>query len=106
MSKLVVNITMWLDGFVAAPNQGASDSFGVGGMQLHQWLVALKTSRETHGDPAGASLARRRNRRLPPPDRRRRTPKRRRLRARMTASRDHGAALGRMNVEVQRVCWW
>jgi hypothetical protein len=40
MSKLRFNITMSLDGFVAGPNR-ASRSLGVGGKQLHTWLVPL-----------------------------------------------------------------
>ena len=53
MSKLKVNITMSLDGFVAGPDQSESDPLGVGGEQLHEWLVSLKTFRETHGGEGG-----------------------------------------------------
>ena len=53
MSKLRLNITMSLDGFVAGPNQSEKDPLGVGGMQLHQWLLPLKAFRETHGQEGG-----------------------------------------------------
>jgi dihydrofolate reductase len=52
MSRLKVNITISLDGFVAGPNQSESDPLG-GGEQLHEWLVSLKAFRETHGEAGG-----------------------------------------------------
>jgi dihydrofolate reductase len=53
MSKLRFNITMSLDGFVAGPNQSEQDPLGVGGGELHQWLIPLKAFRERHGDEGG-----------------------------------------------------
>jgi dihydrofolate reductase len=53
MSKLRLNITMSLDGFVAGPGQSEQDPLGIGGTQLHQWLLPLKTFRETHGEEGG-----------------------------------------------------
>jgi len=53
MSKLRSNITMSLDGFVAGPNQSNEDPLGVGGMQLHQWLLSLRAFRERHGEDGG-----------------------------------------------------
>jgi dihydrofolate reductase len=53
MSKLRFNITMSLDGFVAGPDQSEEDPLGVGGMELHQWLVPLAAFRATHGDEGG-----------------------------------------------------
>jgi dihydrofolate reductase len=53
MSRVKVNITMSLDGFVAGPNQGEKDPLGIGGMQLHQWLLPLKAFRERHGEEGG-----------------------------------------------------
>jgi dihydrofolate reductase len=53
MSRLKVNITMSLDGFVAGPNQSEKEPLGVGGEQLHQWLLPLKAFRETHGEQGG-----------------------------------------------------
>jgi dihydrofolate reductase len=53
MSKLRLNITMSLDGFVAGPGQSEQDPLGIGGTQLHRWLLSLKTFRETHGEEGG-----------------------------------------------------
>jgi dihydrofolate reductase len=53
MSKVKVTITMSLDGFVAGPNQSEKDPLGIGGEQLHQWLLPLKTFRESHGGEGG-----------------------------------------------------
>jgi dihydrofolate reductase len=53
MSKLRLNITMSLDGFVAGPDQSEKDPIGIGGMELHQWLLPLEAFRETHGEEGG-----------------------------------------------------
>ena len=53
MSKLRFTITMSLDGFVAGPDQSEQNPLGVGGEQLHQWLVPLAAFRETHGEQGG-----------------------------------------------------
>ena len=41
MSKLKLNITMSIDGFVAGPDQSPEHPLGVGGEELHDWLVPL-----------------------------------------------------------------
>jgi dihydrofolate reductase len=53
MSKLRLNITTSLDGFVAGPDQSERDPLGIGGEQLHEWLVRLRAFRETHGEEGG-----------------------------------------------------
>jgi dihydrofolate reductase len=53
MSKLKVTITMSLDGCVAGPEQSAENPLGIGGEELHQWLVSLAAFRETHGAEGG-----------------------------------------------------
>jgi dihydrofolate reductase len=53
MSKVKVTITMSLDGFVAGPDQSAEEPLGVGGEQLHGWLVSLEAFRGTHGGGSG-----------------------------------------------------
>jgi dihydrofolate reductase len=53
MSKLRLNMTMSLDGFIAGPDQSENDPLGIGGMQLHQWLLPLKAFRATHGEQGG-----------------------------------------------------
>src|SRR5436305_14364239 len=53
MSKLKLNITMSIDGFVAGPDQSPEHPLGVGGEELHDWLVPLKAFRESHGEEGG-----------------------------------------------------
>jgi dihydrofolate reductase len=53
MSRVKVTITMSLDGFVAGPDQSEKDPLGIGGEQLHQWLLPLKAFREGHGEEGG-----------------------------------------------------
>lgn len=57
MSKLRLNITMSLDGYVAGPDQSAENPLGVGGMDLHQWLFPLAAFREAHGGDGGETNA-------------------------------------------------
>jgi dihydrofolate reductase len=57
MSKVKVSITMSLDGFVAGPNQSVSEPLGVGGEELHEWLVGLEAFRKTHGGEGGEANA-------------------------------------------------
>ena len=51
MSKLKLNITMSIDGFVAGPDQSPENPLGIGGEELHDWIVPLKAWRESHGLP-------------------------------------------------------
>jgi dihydrofolate reductase len=53
MNKLRLNITMSLDGYVAGPDQSERHPLGVGGDELHQWLLPLAAFRETHGEAGG-----------------------------------------------------
>jgi len=53
MSKLRLNISMSLDGYVAGPNQSEENPLGIGGEQLHEWVVPLRAFRETHGKEGG-----------------------------------------------------
>jgi dihydrofolate reductase len=53
MSKLKLNIAMSLDGYVAGPDQSLHDPIGIGGQQLHAWLLPLKAFREMHGEQGG-----------------------------------------------------
>ena len=58
MSRLTLDITMSLDGFVAGPNATVELPLGDGGEQLHEWLFGLATFRERHGlDGDGARNA-------------------------------------------------
>jgi len=53
MSKFKFNISMSLDGYIAGPNQSLENPLGVGGEQLHDWALKLKSFREAHGEPGG-----------------------------------------------------
>jgi dihydrofolate reductase len=53
MSKVKVTITMSLDGFVAGPNQSEADPLGIGGEQLHGWLLELEAFQKRHGVEGG-----------------------------------------------------
>jgi dihydrofolate reductase len=53
MNKFKLTITMSLDGYVAGPDQSLENPLGVGGEQLHDWLVPLKAFRESHGEEGG-----------------------------------------------------
>jgi dihydrofolate reductase len=53
MARLRFNISMSLDGFVAGPDQSEENPLGVGGEQLHDWVIELKAWRESHGREGG-----------------------------------------------------
>jgi dihydrofolate reductase len=53
MSKLRLNMSMSLDGFVAGPEQSEENPLGLGGMELHKWLTELDAFQETHGEGGG-----------------------------------------------------
>jgi dihydrofolate reductase len=53
MSKVRANTSISLDGYVAGPNQGEDNPLGEGGEELHEWMLALKTWREAHGEVGG-----------------------------------------------------
>src|SRR5688572_12272173 len=55
MTKLAVEITMSVDGYVAGPDQSVQHPLGVGGEELHQWVVATRSWRELHGMDGGAT---------------------------------------------------
>src|ERR1700694_2204073 len=53
MSKLRCHISISLDGFVAGPNQSQENPLGEGGERLHDWVVSLGASRQSHGKQGG-----------------------------------------------------
>ena len=53
MSKLRFTISMSLDGYVAGPDQSVENPLGVGGEQLHEWVLPLAAWREPHGMEGG-----------------------------------------------------
>ena len=53
MSKLRLDISVSLDGFVAGPNQTPENPLGEGGEGLHEWVTGLEVFRRVHGDEGG-----------------------------------------------------
>jgi len=53
VTKLRLDITMSLDGFVAGPNASLDDPLGEGGMRLHEWAFAAASWRRQHGLSGG-----------------------------------------------------
>jgi dihydrofolate reductase len=53
MTKLVLDLTMSLDGFVAGPNQTLEEPLGEGGERLHDWITGVASWREQHGLTGG-----------------------------------------------------
>jgi dihydrofolate reductase len=51
--KVVADISMSLDGFIAGPNAGVGNPLGDGGDRLHEWMYDLASWREPHGLPGG-----------------------------------------------------
>ena len=49
MSKLKLNMTMSLDGYVAGPRQSLENPLGEGGQDLHAWAFATRSFRAAHG---------------------------------------------------------
>jgi dihydrofolate reductase len=54
MTKLRVNsFTISLDGYGAGPNQTLDNPLGVGGEELHGWMVNTRTFKQLYGDADG-----------------------------------------------------
>ena len=53
MGKFRFQISMSLDGFVAGPNQSEENPLGLGGEDLHEWVVKLEAWRRQHGLEGG-----------------------------------------------------
>ena len=53
MGKVVANISMSLDGYIAGPNPTLEEPLGVGGEGLHEWVFGLEAWRQPHGLPGG-----------------------------------------------------
>ena len=43
MSKIVLDVSMSLDGFTAGPNVRMEEPMGDGGERLHEWMAARGT---------------------------------------------------------------
>jgi dihydrofolate reductase len=53
MGKLILDISMSLDGFIAGPNPSEAEPLGEGGGRLHEWAFATKAFCERHGRDGG-----------------------------------------------------
>ncbi len=53
MGKVVAEVSVSLDGYVAGPNPTLEQPLGEGGEKLHEWGYPLKSWREPHGLPGG-----------------------------------------------------
>jgi dihydrofolate reductase len=57
MGKVVFEISMSLDGYVAGPDDGPDNGLGEGGERLHEWVTELASWREPHGLEGGETNA-------------------------------------------------
>jgi dihydrofolate reductase len=57
MAKLICDISISLDGFVAGPNPSLEEPLGEGGELLHEWAFAATSWRESHGLEGGEKNA-------------------------------------------------
>ena len=57
MSKVRFYISVSLDGFVAGPDQSVENPLGIGGEELHEWVVELEAWRKAHGLKGGETTA-------------------------------------------------
>src|SRR6476659_3791948 len=57
MARLICDISISLDGFVAGPNPSLEEPLGRGGELLHEWAFAASSWRESHGLDGGEQNA-------------------------------------------------
>jgi dihydrofolate reductase len=53
MTKLVFDVSVSVDGFLAGPNATLTEPLGAGGEALHEWAFVTKSFREAHGLEGG-----------------------------------------------------
>ena len=53
MSKFRFHLSVSADGYLAGPDQSEENPLGVGGEQLHEWVVPLEAWRKHHGKEGG-----------------------------------------------------
>jgi dihydrofolate reductase len=59
MTRLRVNgFSISIDGYGAGPDQGLAAPLGVGGEELHEWIVGTRTFKALYGDAAAAAAGR------------------------------------------------
>jgi dihydrofolate reductase len=57
MARLILDISVSLDGFVAGPHQTLDEPLGEGGELLHEWALATAKWLEAHGQTGGEANA-------------------------------------------------
>ena len=57
MTRLICDVSISLDGFVAGPNPSLEEPLGEGGELLHEWAFAATSWRESHGLEGGEKNA-------------------------------------------------
>jgi dihydrofolate reductase len=57
MARLMLDISMSLDGFIAGPNRTVESPLGDGGERIHEWMFGLASWREPHGRSGGTRNA-------------------------------------------------
>ncbi len=57
MARLICDISISLDGFVAGPNPSLEQPLGEGGDLLHEWAITATSWREAHGLEGGKKNA-------------------------------------------------
>jgi hypothetical protein len=50
MGKVVIDMNMSLDGFIAAPNDSPEQPLGEGGQRLHEWLSSESEYAKAYGE--------------------------------------------------------
>ncbi|MEV4689712.1 dihydrofolate reductase family protein [Micromonospora echinospora] len=53
MGEVTSQMSVSLDGYVAAPGQSLADPLGRGGLRLHEWAFATESWRAQHGQEGG-----------------------------------------------------
>ncbi|MEO8291529.1 MAG: dihydrofolate reductase family protein [Actinomycetota bacterium] len=53
MSTFRFQLSISLDGYVAGPEQSEQNPLGIGGMDLHEWVLKLEAWRTQHGQEGG-----------------------------------------------------
>ena len=53
MGKVIADISMSLDGYIAGPNPSPEEPLGKNGESLHEWVVRLASWRKRHGLEGG-----------------------------------------------------
>jgi dihydrofolate reductase len=54
MGKVVIDMSMSLDGYINAPNETPEVPLGEGGLRLHAWLEDKEAYQQAYGDPTQA----------------------------------------------------